>query len=142
MGSAPPFGSHEDVESALDREMRVPSASLAAMLIDVADVSRFQARLGYASSASLLQSLCDGFSNALGARGRIIRLGDGCFCAIVRSVRNRGHALLAAEKFARTADDLFGAAGDAGRTAAAPRPAGCRGVAQSRLPHRGVRRGL
>jgi EAL domain-containing protein (putative c-di-GMP-specific phosphodiesterase class I)/GGDEF domain-containing protein len=111
MGSAPPFGSHEDVESALDREMRVPSASLAAMLIDVADVSRFQARLGYASSASLLQSLCDGFSNALGARGRIIRLGDGCFCAIVRSVRNRGHALLAAEKFARTADDLFGAAG-------------------------------
>lgn len=91
--------------------MRVPSASLAAMLIDVADVARFQARLGYASSASLLQQLCAGFESALGARGRIIRLGDGCFCAIVRSVRNRGHAVLAAEKFARTADDLFGAAG-------------------------------
>jgi EAL domain-containing protein (putative c-di-GMP-specific phosphodiesterase class I)/GGDEF domain-containing protein len=111
VGTAPPFGSHEQVEVALDREMRVPSASLAAMLIDVADVSRFQARLGYATSAALLQSLFDGFSHALGARGRIIRLGDGCFCAIVRSVRNRGHAVLAAEKFARTADDLFGAAG-------------------------------
>ncbi len=81
------------------------------MLIDVADVSQFQARLGYAPSAALLQSLCDGFIHALGARGRIIRLGDGRFCAIVRSVRNRGHAVLAAEKFARTADDLFAAAG-------------------------------
>ena len=96
---------------ALDREMRVPSASLAAMLIDVADVSKFQARLGYASSAALLQSLCDGFNHALGNRGRVIRLGDGCFCAIVRSMRNRGHAVLAAEKFARTADELFNAAG-------------------------------
>jgi EAL domain-containing protein (putative c-di-GMP-specific phosphodiesterase class I)/GGDEF domain-containing protein len=96
---------------ALEREMRVPAASLAAMLIDVADVSRFQARLGYASSAALLQSLCDGFNHALGNRGRVIRLGDGCFCAIVRSMRNRGHAVLAAEKFARTADELFNAAG-------------------------------
>jgi EAL domain-containing protein (putative c-di-GMP-specific phosphodiesterase class I)/GGDEF domain-containing protein len=91
--------------------MQVPSASLAAMLIDVADMAKFQARLGYEASAALLESLCDGFITVLGSRGRIIRLGDGCFCAIVRSVRNRGHALLAAEKFARTADDVFGTAG-------------------------------
>ena len=105
------FGAHSEVELALDREMRVPAASLAAMLIDIADVSQFQARLGYAASAALLKSLCDGFIQALGTRGRVIRLGDGCFCAIVRSVRNRGHAVLAAEKFARTAEDLFNTAG-------------------------------
>jgi predicted signal transduction protein with EAL and GGDEF domain len=91
--------------------MRVPAASLAAMLIEVADVTKFQARLGYEASAALLQSLGDGLIAVLGARGRVIRLGNGSFCAIVRSVRNRGHAQLAAEKFARTADDLFSAAG-------------------------------
>ncbi len=91
--------------------MRVPSASLAAMLIDIGDVARFQARLGFAASASLMQSLCDGFIQALGTRGRVFRLGDGSFCAVIRSVRNRGHAVLAAEKFARIADDLFNATG-------------------------------
>ncbi len=89
----------------------MPAASLAAMLIEVADVTKFQARLGYEASAALLQSLGDGLIAVLGARGRVIRLGNGSFCAIVRSVRNRGHAQLAAEKFARTADDLFSAAG-------------------------------
>jgi EAL domain-containing protein (putative c-di-GMP-specific phosphodiesterase class I)/GGDEF domain-containing protein len=91
--------------------MQVPSASLAAMLIDVADMAKFQVRLGYEASSAVLESLSDGFITALGSRGRVIRLGDGCFCAIVRSVRNRGHALLAAEKFARIADDVFGTAG-------------------------------
>jgi EAL domain-containing protein (putative c-di-GMP-specific phosphodiesterase class I)/GGDEF domain-containing protein len=96
-----------EAQAALEREMRVPAASLAAVLIDVADVSHLQARLGYAASASLLQSLCDGFSKALGARGRVVRMSDGCYCAIVRGVRNHGHAVLAGEKMARTADDVF-----------------------------------
>jgi predicted signal transduction protein with EAL and GGDEF domain len=106
-----PAQSHLEVERALDREMRVPSASLAAMVIDVADVAKFQARLGYESSAALLQSLGERFIAVLGSRGCVMRLGDGSFCAIVRSVRNRGHAQLAAEKFARTADEVLSAAG-------------------------------
>jgi len=99
------------LQSALAQDMAAPAASLAAVLIDLSDLSKFQAQLGYAVSASLLQELCDGFGDALGVRGRVMRLGEGCFCAIVRGVRNRGHAVLAAEKFSRTAEDILDAAG-------------------------------
>jgi len=94
---------------ALDADIALPSASLAVLLIDLPDVSQFQARMGYAAGTALLQTLHDGFVAALAARGSVTRLSDGTFCAIVRSVRNRGHAVLAGEKIARTADDLFNA---------------------------------
>jgi predicted signal transduction protein with EAL and GGDEF domain len=96
---------------AVHAEMSAPGASLALLLIDLVDISRFQARLGLIESAGLLQALSDSFVQALGHRGRIIRLGDGRFCAVARGIRNNGHAVLAAEKLARTADELFTTAG-------------------------------
>ncbi len=86
-------------------------ASLALILVDVGEISKFQARLGFAASAAMLQSLDAEFTKALGERGKVIRLGDGRYCAIVQAIRNSGHAVLAAEKLARTADELFNAGG-------------------------------
>jgi EAL domain-containing protein (putative c-di-GMP-specific phosphodiesterase class I)/GGDEF domain-containing protein len=83
------------------------SPSIAILLIDLPAISKFQARLGYAESASLLQSLFEGFNSAVGKSGYVIRLGEGSFCAIVRAIRNSGHAVLAGEKLLRTADDVF-----------------------------------
>jgi EAL domain-containing protein (putative c-di-GMP-specific phosphodiesterase class I)/GGDEF domain-containing protein len=103
--------SYRDVLALLDEDMSDPAASIAVLLIDVADVPKFQARLGFEASTSLMQSLQDGFIGALGERGRVITLGDGRFCAIVRAMRNSGHGILAGEKLARIADDLFKAAG-------------------------------
>jgi EAL domain-containing protein (putative c-di-GMP-specific phosphodiesterase class I)/GGDEF domain-containing protein len=83
------------------------SPALAVVLVDLPSISKFQARLGYADSASLLNALYDGFNAALGKAGYVMRLGDGSFCAVVRTVRNSGHAVLAGEKLLRTADDIF-----------------------------------
>jgi EAL domain-containing protein (putative c-di-GMP-specific phosphodiesterase class I)/GGDEF domain-containing protein len=102
---------YDDVLEHLDGEISDQSASLAVLLIDVADVPRFQARLGFEASAALLQSLHDGFAQALAGRGHVLTLGDGRYCAIVRAMRNGGHAVLAGEKLVRTADDVFNAAG-------------------------------
>jgi EAL domain-containing protein (putative c-di-GMP-specific phosphodiesterase class I)/GGDEF domain-containing protein len=84
--------------------------TLAVLLVDLPAISKFQARLGYAGSASMLKALYDGFNAALGKAGYVMRLGDGSFCAVVRSVRNSGHAVLAGEKLLRTADDIFNSA--------------------------------
>ena len=51
------------------------------------------------------------FQDALSERGEVLGLGDGRACVLVRDVRNHGHAVLAAEKLARTADEHFGSAG-------------------------------
>ena len=51
------------------------------------------------------------FQDALSERGEVLGLGDGRACVLVRGVRNHGHAVLAAEKLARTADEHFGSAG-------------------------------
>ena len=103
--------SYRDVLALLDEDMGDPDASLAVLLIDVADVPKFQARLGFEASDSLLHSLQSSFIAALGSRARIVTLGDGRFCAVVRGMRNSGHGVLAGEKLARTADDVFKAAG-------------------------------
>lgn len=95
---------------ALDKDVAAPTASIALLLIDVADVAKLQARLGFAESAALLQAVADRLVDALGGRGRVIRLGDGRFCALVSAIRNTGHAVLAGEKLARTAEDVFNAA--------------------------------
>ncbi len=86
------------------------SDSIAILLIDLPAISKFQARLGFAESASLLQALYDAFNLALGKAGYVLRLGDGSFCAIVRAIRNSGHAVLAGEKLLRTAEDIFNSA--------------------------------
>ena len=92
---------------AIDRALSAPVASIALLLIEIADVERLQARLGFAESTTLLQAVFDGSVHALGDRGRIIRLADGRFCALVSGIRNSGHAVLAAEKISRTAENVF-----------------------------------
>jgi EAL domain-containing protein (putative c-di-GMP-specific phosphodiesterase class I)/GGDEF domain-containing protein len=102
---------YKDVLRHLAGDIAAHPASVAVLLIDIADIPKFQARLGFEASGGLLQTLQEGFDAALGARGRVVRLGDGVFCAIVYAVRNSGHAVLAGEKLARTAEDLFNSAG-------------------------------
>ena len=82
-------------------------ASVAALLVDVAEVSRLQGRLGFEASADLFDSLARHFAEALGARGEVHRFGDGRFVVLVRDVRNRGHAVLAAEKLLRAAEQAL-----------------------------------
>ena len=94
---------------ALQRDM-AESPSIAILLLDLPAISKFQARLGFAESASLLQALFHGFNAALGKAGYVLRLGDGSFCAVVRAIRNSGHAVLAGEKLLRVADDVFNSA--------------------------------
>ncbi len=77
------------------------------MVLDVGDTSRFQARLGPGQTVAMLHALGVAFSQALGVRGQVMRLGDGRFCALIRGARNVGHAVLAGEKLARTAEEFF-----------------------------------
>jgi predicted signal transduction protein with EAL and GGDEF domain len=89
---------------------RPANASLALLLVDLADVPRLQARLGFEASAELLDLLLRAFVSAFKERGRVIRFGDGRFCIILHAIRNRGHALLAGEKLMRVAQDVMTAA--------------------------------
>jgi diguanylate cyclase (GGDEF)-like protein len=81
--------------------------SLALMLLDVADFPRLQARLGFEASGVLLRSLSEHLSLALGDRGTVLRFGDASFCVLVRAIRNRGHAILAAERLARAIEQAM-----------------------------------
>ena len=89
---------------------RPTNASLALLLVDLADIPRLQARLGFEASAELLDLMSQAFVSALKERGRVIRFGDGRFFIIVHAIRNRGHALLAGEKLMRVAEDVMTAA--------------------------------
>ena len=102
--------SYEDVLTELADTARPPNASLALLLVDLADISRLQARLGFEASAQLLHLLSQAFASATKERGRVIRFGDGRFCIIVNAIRNRGHALLAGEKLLRVAQEVMTAA--------------------------------
>ena len=77
------------------------------MLLDVADFPRLQARLGFEASGVLLRSLSEHLSLALGDRGTVLRFGDASFCVLVRAIRNRGHAILAAERLARAIEQAM-----------------------------------
>ncbi len=81
--------------------------SAALLLVDVAEVSRMQARLGFEATETLLDALAGHFVAAMGARGLVRRLGDARFCVMVKDIRNRGHAVLAAEKLLRVADNAL-----------------------------------
>jgi len=91
----------------LERAIRSADGALALLLIDIVDLPTLQARLGFEVSAALLQRLSDCFTRALLERGTVLRFGDARFCVVVRAIRNRGHALLAAEKLARAAEEAM-----------------------------------
>ena len=99
--------SHRELLTALGGAMQGAEGSLALLLIDIADLPTLQARLGFEVSAALLQRLSERFSLALRERGTVLRFGDARFCVLVRAIRNRGHAILAAEKLARAAEEAM-----------------------------------
>jgi diguanylate cyclase (GGDEF)-like protein len=99
--------SHREVLTALAGAIQRADGSLALLLIDIADLPTLQARLGFEVSAALLQRLSERFSLALRERGTVLRFGDARFCVLVRAIRNRGHAVLAAEKLVRAAEEAM-----------------------------------
>ena len=103
--------SHPELLAALGSVLSGSSASFALLLIDIADLPTLQARLGFELSAILLESMSVHFTQALSARGSVFRFGDGRFCVLISAIRNRGHAVLAAEKIARAAEEAMNDAG-------------------------------
>jgi len=99
--------SHRELLTALTEALAHSEGSLALLLIDIADIATMQARLGFEVSAALVQCLSERFSLALGERGSVFRFGDARFCVLVRGIRNRGHAVLAAEKMGRAAEEAM-----------------------------------
>ncbi len=99
--------SHPELLAALDGAIKGAEGSCALLLIDIADLPTLQARLGFEVSAVLLDAMSAHFSLALGDRGTVLRFGDGRFCILVSAIRNRGHAVLAAEKIARAAEEAM-----------------------------------
>ena len=87
--------------------MQRDAGSFALLLINIADLPGLQARLGFQACAAFLQSLSDRFGLALDKRGTVLRFGDANFCVLVRAIRNGGHAVLAAEKLARVAEEAM-----------------------------------
>ncbi len=96
---------HPELLAALHRVIRGPDGSFALLLVEVADLPTLQARLGFDVSAALLDSMSVRFRMALGERGTVFRFGEGRFCILVGAMRNRGHAILAAEKISRAAEE-------------------------------------
>jgi EAL domain-containing protein (putative c-di-GMP-specific phosphodiesterase class I)/GGDEF domain-containing protein len=99
--------SHRELLTALTEALTRAKGSLALLLIDIADLPTMQARLGFEVSAALVQCLSERFRLALGERGSVLRFGDARFCVLVQGIRNRGHAILAAEKMGRAAEEAM-----------------------------------
>jgi diguanylate cyclase (GGDEF)-like protein len=93
--------------AALGAAIQRSQGALALLLIDIVDLPTLQARLGFEVSAALLQRLSERFGQALRERATVHRFGDARFCVLVSAIRNRGHAILAAEKLARAAEEAM-----------------------------------
>lgn len=99
--------SHAELLAELGSALSASNGSFALLFIDVSDFPTLQARLGFEVSSALVESLFAHFTAALGERGTVLRFGDARFCILVNAIRNRGHALLAAEKMTRAADEAM-----------------------------------
>ncbi len=97
--------SHGELLPALEAALAASHGTLALLLIDVIDLPALRARMGFEACSALLAQLAAQFAEALGTRGQVLRFGEGCFCALVRPVHNRGHAVLAGERLMRAAAD-------------------------------------
>jgi EAL domain-containing protein (putative c-di-GMP-specific phosphodiesterase class I)/GGDEF domain-containing protein len=97
--------SHGELLPALERALAGAQGTMALLLVDVVDLPALRARMGFEASSDLLQQFAVQFGEALGARGQVLRFGEGCFCVLVHPVHNRGHAVLAGERLMRAAAD-------------------------------------
>jgi predicted signal transduction protein with EAL and GGDEF domain len=97
--------------AALSAELRAfllaAQGRAALLLIDIPEASRMQARLGFEASETLLDTLAAQFSAAMGARAVVRRFGDARFCVMLKAIHSSGHAVLAAEKLLRVADNVL-----------------------------------
>lgn len=98
---------HAELLAALDGVIQTGGGIFALLLIDIADFAALQARLGFEVSNTLVESMYAHFASALGARGVVHRFGDGRFCILIPAIRNRGHAILAAEKITRASEEAM-----------------------------------
>ncbi|MGA3158475.1 MAG: bifunctional diguanylate cyclase/phosphodiesterase [Steroidobacteraceae bacterium] len=99
--------SHGELLPALVAALAAAKGTLALLLVDVVDLPALRGRLGFEASSALLQQLAVQFGSVLGARGQVLRFGEGCFCVLVHPVHNRGHAVLAGERLMRAAADTI-----------------------------------
>ena len=99
--------SHEHLLKLAEDHVAAYPGNMAAVLVDVADVSRLQARLGFIQGEERLAALARAILEAFTDRGRICRLGDGRFLVLLPHLRNLGHSRLAAEKLLRVTEDVF-----------------------------------
>ncbi len=100
---------YEGLVALIERTMQGGCTALALIVVDVAEVSKLQARVGFDAAESLLDALAVQFSTVIAERGTACRFGDGRYCVLVRDARNKGHAQLAAEKLHRVAQEVFAA---------------------------------
>lgn len=99
--------SHPELLAELGSALSGSNGSFALLFVDITDFPALQARLGFEVSSVLVESLFAHFTAALGERGTVLRFGDARFCILVNAIRNRGHALLAAESITRAADEAM-----------------------------------
>jgi EAL domain-containing protein (putative c-di-GMP-specific phosphodiesterase class I)/GGDEF domain-containing protein len=106
-----PAFSYETLLDQLAAGLAASQGTQALLLVDLDYPLGLQAQLGFRASAALIDGLADSFGPALGARGTVMRFGDSGCCALVAGIRNNGHAILAAERLRRAAEDTMTAAG-------------------------------
>lgn len=98
---------YDDLVDLIQQTMDGGCTALALVVVDVAEVSKLQARVGFDSAELFLDAIAGRFNSVIAERGTACRFGDSRFCVLVRDVRNKGHAQLAAEKLLRVADDTL-----------------------------------
>ncbi len=91
--------------------IRPAQGVLALLFVDLPEISRMRALLGYPASSDFLSTLGHACKSALGERCTVLRYGDGGLCVLVSAIRNHGHAVLAAEKITHAAEEAVTAAG-------------------------------
>ncbi|MDZ7770992.1 MAG: EAL domain-containing protein [Woeseiaceae bacterium] len=88
----------------IDKVRRTTAISddlFAIIVIEATAFPRIHARFGYRRAGQLLDSLRSRFQQALRPVDEIVQTGDQTFVAIIRQLKNPGHAILAGKKFLR-----------------------------------------
>jgi EAL domain-containing protein (putative c-di-GMP-specific phosphodiesterase class I)/GGDEF domain-containing protein len=83
------------------------TATPALLVLNVNDALDVQTQLGLATSEALFRELPERIESALNSRGTFARLGTASYCILIPSMRNVGHAQLAAEKLARAVESAL-----------------------------------
>jgi diguanylate cyclase (GGDEF)-like protein len=102
VASQPASLSHDELLQSVAAEIAAEGASVALLLVNIWNESEIQSRIGFVAGDLLLAGLTQSLAETLRGRGTVLRLGNAGFAVLARAVKNRGHAVLAAEKVWRT----------------------------------------